>query len=63
MTENGLHRHRHVDHLRKRYTNTAEGVNKDWQFPDAYTDNEDNPPAVAGADIGDQLPDIPNYNN
>ena len=63
VTENGLRLRRHVDHLRKRYSNTSEGVDEDWQLPDAYTDNEDNPPAVVDADVGDQPPDIPDHNN
>lgn len=60
MTENGLRLRWHVDHFRKRYSNTSEGVDKDWQLPDAYTDN---PPAVVDADVGDQPPVIPDHNN
>ena len=63
VTENGLRLRRHVDHLRKRYSNTFEGVDEGWQLPDAYTDNEDNPPAVVDADVGDQPPVIPDHNH
>ena len=59
ITENGIILRRHVDHLRKRFSNTehTEPSDEELQLPDAFTGDE--PQENQAANTEDQLPENP----